>query len=652
MLLFQQRNIYTYTVTVLVGFLLCFTSAAQCPPNIDFEKGDFSNWTAYTGTVSAATGQNVISLSTTGIVFGTGQHEMFSRVNNANDRDQFGGFPVVCPNGSGYSVKLGNTSGGAQAEGLSYEFTIPANMNTYSITYHYAVVFEGPNHQDFQQPRLEMEVMNLTDNKVIECSSFKFVPFGSALPGFFESSNRQNENTPIWCKDWTAVTINLNGQAGKTIRLFFKTADCTFVRHFGYAYIDVNTECTGEFTGATYCPNDTLVNVMAPYGFQSYQWFNSNFTRALGNTQSLSLRPPYPVGELLAVEVTPFNGYGCKDTLYARLLDTLTLKANAGKDAVFCGTTPLLIGENPKPGLTYRWSPATGLSNPNISNPFASPPVSTNYVVTVYSGGGGCYKTDTVFIKSSNPDTTLMFAGKTSFCSATGDSAVLSVRPGALVQWYKDGLILSGATQNILRVTASGNYNAVLRNNDGCELSTRRFYIEVEDPQKGITYPIRYTFINTPITLQARTFGNEVLWIPPVFLNKADSLTPVFERPSVGLQSYNIRITSRLGCITIDTQFVKTIPGVTVYLPNAFTPNNDNLNDRFYPLTDGIKEVYSFKVFNRWGVELYSWKANDQGWDGMFKGVPQVPGAYVWQFSGIGIDEKLYTKKGTIILIR
>jgi hypothetical protein len=93
MLLFQQRNIYTYTVTVLVGFLLCFTSAAQCPPNIDFEKGDFSNWTAYTGTVSAATGQNVISLSTTGIVFGTGQHEMFSRVNNANDRDQFWRFP-------------------------------------------------------------------------------------------------------------------------------------------------------------------------------------------------------------------------------------------------------------------------------------------------------------------------------------------------------------------------------------------------------------------------------------------------------------------------------------------------------------------------------------------------------------------------------
>jgi gliding motility-associated-like protein len=199
---------------------------------------------------------------------------------------------------------------------------------------------------------------------------------------------------------------------------------------------------------------------------------------------------------------------------------------------------------------------------------------------------------------------------------------------------------------------ATGNYNAVLRNADGCELSTRRVYVEVENPQKGMTYPIRYTFINVPITLQARTFGSNVLWIPPVFLDKADSLTPVFERPSVGLQSYHIRITSRLGCITIDTQLVKAIPGVTVYLPNAFTPNSDYLNDRFYPLTDGIKEIYSFKVYSRWGVELYSRKESDQGWDGMFKGIPQLPGTYVWQFSGIGIDDKLYTKKGTVTLIR
>jgi gliding motility-associated-like protein len=624
--------------------LISFVSSAQCPPNIDFERGNFDNWTAYTGTVSAAGGINNISLSPNGIGY-NGQHEMFSRSINAGDVDLYGGFPVVCPNGSGYSVKLGNTMGGAQAEGLSYEFTIPANMNNYSITYHYAVVFEGPNHRIEEQPRLEIEVMNVSDNDLIECSSFEFIPFGSGLPGFVEASVRANENTPVWVKGWTAVTINLNNKAGKTIRLFFKTADCTFVRHFGYAYIDVNTECTGEFTGATYCPNDTLVNVVAPYGFQEYKWFNSNFSQQLGTSQQLQLRPPYPTGSLLAVEVTPFNGYGCKDTL--------TLKANAGRDTVYCGSDPILIGENAKPGLSYRWSPAAGLSDPNIANPFATPSVSTQYVLTVYSGGGGCFKRDTVFVTSTSPDTTLQFLGSTMFCSASAtDSAVLVVSNDVYVQWFRDGIILSGVTQNRLRLTRSGSYYAIVRNSDGCALTTRRVTVTIEDPVPGQTYPVQYTFQNTPLPLQSRPIGVEVAWSPPVYLDNADTSSPIFERDNLGEQLYQIRMITMVGCVTVDTQVVKTIKEVTIFVPNAFTPNSDNLNDRFYPVTDGIKQVYSFKVFNRWGLELFNWTPGSQGWDGTYKGTAQVPGAYVWQFSGVGIDGKIYNRKGMIAIIR
>ncbi len=640
-----------FLVSTLAALLLCFQTHAQCPPNIDFEKGNFDNWTAYTGSVSAGTGQNVMSLSPTGALYG-GQHEVFSRATHAFQRDFFGDFPVVCPNGSGYSVKLGNTQGGAQAEGLSYEFTIPANMNTYSITYHYAVVFEGPNHREAEQPRLEIEVTNVTDNKLIECSSFKFIPFGSALPGFFESTNRQVENTPVWCKDWTAVTINLNGQAGKTIRLFFKTSDCTFVRHFGYAYIDVNTECTGEFTGATFCPADTTVNVVAPFGFQNYRWFNSSFTRQLGNSQNLTLRPPYPTGSLLAVEVTPYDGYGCKDTLYARLVDTLTLPANAGKDTLFCGTTPVLIGDNAKPGLTYRWSPTTGLSDPNVSNPFASPLVQTQYVLTVSSGGGGCFKQDTVFVNSSVPDTSMRLEGKTDFCSTTGDSAVLVADDDMFVQWYKDGAAISGARQHRYRVFTTGSYYAMVRNRDGCELPTRSIQINVEVPEPGQTYPVLYTFQNTPLTLNARNFGAEVLWMPPTYLDNPTALRPIFENGTVNNQLYRIQITSAAGCLTIDTQLVKTIKEITIYVPNAFTPNNDQLNDRVNPITEGIKTLYSFKIFNRWGLELFSWAPGKPGWDGTFKGLPQQPGVYVWQFRGLGIDEKIFERKGVITLIR
>ncbi|HZH37029.1 MAG TPA: hypothetical protein VEX65_07130, partial [Flavisolibacter sp.] len=201
-----------------------------CPPNLDFENGNFNGWTCYTGTNTHANGVNDIQLYPSSEQ--PGRHTMYTRT-AAQELDPYGLFPVVCPNGSGNSIRLGNDMGGTEAEGVSYVFTIPSNRNEYSLIYHYAVVFQDPNHQPYEQPRLEIEVANLSDNTTIGCSSFTFYPVGSPLPGFFQSAT-PNGNTPVWCKSWTAVSVNLDGLAGKTIRLFFKTADCTFRRHFGY----------------------------------------------------------------------------------------------------------------------------------------------------------------------------------------------------------------------------------------------------------------------------------------------------------------------------------------------------------------------------------------------------------------------------------
>jgi gliding motility-associated-like protein len=633
---------------VLIALLCNQTNAQVCPPNIDFEKGDFSFWQTYIGFVSAGGGQNTISISPSSP--SAGRHTMYTRSNSSFIIDEYGGFPVVCPNGSGHSIKLGNNAGGGQAEGISYEFTIPANRNTYSLTYNYAVVFQDPNHKEFEQPRLELEVMNVSDNQLIDCSSFTFIPTGSGLPGFYVSPLSDSVN--VWCKDWTAVTINLNGKAGKTIRLSFKTADCTFTRHFGYAYIDVNSECTGEFTGAVFCPADTAVTVVAPFGFQSYKWFNSNFSQVLSNQQFLTLKPPPTAGTLLAVEVIPFNGYGCRDTLYGRLIDTLTIRAEAGKDAVYCPSEPLVLGENSKAGLTYRWTPTTGLSNPNISNPFASPIVKTKYYVRVTSGGGGCSNIDSVTITPIIVDTSMQFFGKTKFCRNTNDSAVLLLPAVNTKQWYKDGARISGATQRRFRITQSGDYYAMVTNEDGCTVPTRTVTVQIEDPANGITYPVKYTFLNTPLTLQAREITPFALWNPSFYLDNPASFRPVFTNGVEASQKYFITLTSAAGCITLDTQVVKSIKEITVFIPNAFTPNNDRVNDQFYPITSGIKEMYAFKVFNRWGHEVYSTTNFEQGWDGTFKGVPQQPGVYAWYYRGLGIDEKIFFRKGTVTLIR
>ncbi len=466
--------VYRYiSQLLLTGSLICalnFSANAQsCPPNIDFENGDFTGWTCYTGSVASVSGTNVITLSPSGgPVYN--RHTMYS-ANPGDGLDEYGDFPRNCPNGSGHSIRLGNNEAGTQAEGVSYDFTIPAGANVYNLIYNYAVVFQDPAHQPSEQPRMEIEITNVTDNTVISCSSFTFFPIGSALPGFELSSN-PGGSTPVWFKRWTAVSINLDGNAGKTIRLFFKTADCTFKRHFGYAYIDVNTECSDKFVGANFCHDDTAVHVTAPYGYESYTWYNTTFTQVLGNAQTLTFSPPPPAGTTVAVVLVPYNGYGCLDTLYTQLTDTLTLQANAGPNLVSCNHTLVQLGSPPKAGWVYHWNPSTGLNDPDVANPLADPDTTTTYVLSIHHDGGGCFSTDTAVVKADLIDNALQVTGSAAWCIGSGDSTVLKVHVADSIQWYKDNIAIPGANQIIYRVTQTGVYNAVLFNHTGCILST------------------------------------------------------------------------------------------------------------------------------------------------------------------------------------
>jgi gliding motility-associated-like protein len=628
----------------LVAFSLC-GSAQSCPYNIDFETGTFDGWTCYTGNTAAVGGQNVISLYPSGgPVYG--HHTMYTA--NSGIMDPYGGFPVNCPNGSGHSIKLGSTEAGGEAEGVSYEFTIPANQNSYSLIYNYAVVFQSPNHQTYEQPRMEIEVTNVTDGTPITCASFSFIAVGTSLPGFMTST--APDTITVLYKNWSAVSVDLSGNAGKKIRLFFKTADCTFRRHFGYAYIDVNSDCSGNFVGATYCPDDTLINVTAPYGYQSYTWYDSSVTTVLGNQQVLTLSPPPPSGTKLAVKLEPYFGYGCPKTLFTTLKDSLTITANAGRDTLSCTNSPVTIGGPPKPGLVYNWAPIVGLSDPHVANPLAAPSTTTAYIVTTTNSGGGCRTTDTVVVKASYIDTSLQLIGKAAFCEGYGDSAIMKVNPTTSIRWYRNDLGIAQAVQTKYRVTSSGTYYALLRNTDGCNIATRKQPILIDTAKPGIRYPLEYALSNVPLLLQARQIGETAFWQPAIYLNTQNSFTPTFK--GTADQLYTIDIRTAAGCLTVDTQQVKKIEKVDIWVPSAFTPNNDGRNDYLRPILIGLKDLHFFRVFNRWGQLLYETKNTQPGWDGVAKGIQQQTQTVVWVLEGIGLDGKTYTQRGTAVLIR
>lgn len=114
-----------------------------------------------------------------------------------------------------------------------------------------------------------------------------------------------------------------------------------------------------------------------------------------------------------------------------------------------------------------------------------------------------------------------------------------------------------------------------------------------------------------------------------------------------------VQVTSAQGCINYDSTFVNVQPCCDLSMPSAFTPNGDSKNDYFRPLRDGKQDIVIFRVFNRWGQEVYETANTDaQGWDGSFAGRALDMGVYQYYIKYRCLDGTYYEKKGDVTLIR
>jgi gliding motility-associated-like protein len=94
-----------------------------------------------------------------------------------------------------------------------------------------------------------------------------------------------------------------------------------------------------------------------------------------------------------------------------------------------------------------------------------------------------------------------------------------------------------------------------------------------------------------------------------------------------------------------------------LFIPNLFSPNGDGMNDVFYPRGVGLKEVTSFRVFNRWGEMIFektNIALNDEsmGWDGTYKGQSLPTDVFVYTLEGICETGEKISWKGDISLVR
>ena len=89
---------------------------------------------------------------------------------------------------------------------------------------------------------------------------------------------------------------------------------------------------------------------------------------------------------------------------------------------------------------------------------------------------------------------------------------------------------------------------------------------------------------------------------------------------------------------------------IQLFVPNAFSPNGDAINDTFEP--KGQFQTFKMLIYSRWGDVVYETEDRNKGWDGQYNGVPVQEGAYVYRIEVTGADGKTHVRTGTMTLVR
>lgn len=265
--------------------------------NADLELGSTVNWMGFTGNCCG------ISTPTPGIVPGRQ-----TITTPGFDPTVLGcaQIPTVYPGGN-FSVQLGNANVGAEAERITFDFSITPTSNL--IIYRYAVVLEDPGHDASAQPRFEAQ-LRTADGQPIPCTFYQVVA-SAQIDGF------QNCGGIVY-KNWTTVGVDASAFMGQIVTLDLATGDCAAGGHFGYAYVEAS--CAPLEIDARFCLNseNLIANLYAPEGFATYLWSTGETTPSITVVNSVE-------GDEYTCLVTSVTG--CQALLTATLEPT-TLEAN------------------------------------------------------------------------------------------------------------------------------------------------------------------------------------------------------------------------------------------------------------------------------------------------------------------------------------
>jgi gliding motility-associated-like protein len=389
-----------------------------------------------------------------------------------------------------------------------------------------------------------------------------------------------------------------------------------------------------------------------------YTWAvnNSLNNRFIYNPVAFPTQNSNYQAEVLSINVINGRVDSCIRTLFINVAVTNPILIVL-VDSIFICANNFTVQANG--GISSEWSNIANFSNILSNNSLFSGLISSNPQAFYYrSGVGSCFSYDSVIISSKPADISL---NDSIFNCQIPSELRLEATNNQIAQnliysWFPTSDILQGQGTNRVLVDASDSltFTVVGTNEFGCSdtatsnisLSGIQPFLQIYSSRDSINEGDTLQLVATPNLFNYQWENNPTLsnlFIPNPIASPIQTTT------------YIVSAESSDGCIIIDSIIINirlnNCGEPYIFVPNAFTPDGDGLNDALFVRGANLNGLY-FAVYNRWGELVFETNNQSMGWDGKFKGQSVSPDVYGFYLKCTCGDGQSYFKKGNVTLIR
>jgi len=412
------------------------------------------------------------------------------------------------------------------------------------------------------------------------------------------------------------------------------------------AMVTVNSLPVVSVNSATICVGNTATLIAT--GASNYAW---NPPTAL-NTGTGPLVFSNPLNNI-TYTVTGTDNNNCRNTAVSNVIVNPLPVLQASSATVCAGSAATLTVSG---AINYSWSPSTGLSSANSANPNAAPVATSIYTITGIDANGCSATINTSVVVDPLPVINIgpaLTAGCAPVCVTFSNNAF----SGGQCNWnFGDGTSSTSCTAPHC-FTKPGTFNPsyMVTDDNGCTNSGTATVIVYPVPTADFYFdPQPVSVLSPEITFTNASFGANIISMNWNFGDATSSAqtNPVHEYAIAGSYAVQLIVSSDHGCKDTIIKIINIDEEISIYVPNAFSPNGDGVNEVFSAKGEGIKEFHLY-VYDRWGNKVFYTENMNSGWNGTYRTDEVVQeDVYVWKIIYKGKADRERELSGTVTLIK